>query len=112
MLFFTNLLIIKQVKKESVTVLPFTTIAPQKTMYQDVCSLILKKNTALVIVPFTRKNSLADVETPRGMSGAFLPLVLEQVIERKYNSIRTHMNYNDLTSNQKAWSQKFLEIFG
>ncbi|KAJ3694653.1 hypothetical protein LUZ60_000030 [Juncus effusus] len=60
-------------KNRRVTVLPFTSIAPMKTMHQDVCSLILERSVAFVIVPFPRKDSMAELGTRD-----LVPLVVEQ----------------------------------
>ncbi|KAJ3676059.1 hypothetical protein LUZ60_003471 [Juncus effusus] len=63
--------------KKSVVVLPFTSIAPAKTMHQDACTLILERNIAFVVVPFPKINSMADVETSFTMR-SLVPLLLEQ----------------------------------
>nr|CAD1827202.1 unnamed protein product [Ananas comosus var. bracteatus] len=46
-----NFITFEQVKKGATAVQPFTSIAPYKTMHQDVCSLALEKSVALVVVP-------------------------------------------------------------
>ncbi|KAJ3681343.1 hypothetical protein LUZ60_015832 [Juncus effusus] len=65
--------------KKDASVFPYTSHSPLKTMHQDVCSLILEKNIALVIVPYPRKNSVAALEDDVAMR-ALVPLVLQQVI--------------------------------
>ncbi|KAJ3669362.1 hypothetical protein LUZ60_011312 [Juncus effusus] len=67
----------EQTKERGVTVMPFTSIAPRKTLHNDVCSLIVERNISLVIVPFPSKNSMADLEADLAMRD-LVPLLLEQ----------------------------------
>ncbi|KAJ3672089.1 hypothetical protein LUZ60_006810 [Juncus effusus] len=64
-------------KKGGVTVLPFTSIAPLSSIHQDVCSLIIERHIAFIIVPFPRKDSLADLEADPA-SRDLVPVILEQ----------------------------------
>ncbi|KAF3320152.1 cation/H(+) antiporter 15-like protein [Carex littledalei] len=64
-------------KKDRVTVLPFTSIVPQENLHQDICSLIVERTVALAILPFPRKNSMADAEADQKERG-LIPIVLEQ----------------------------------
>ncbi|XP_020090908.1 cation/H(+) antiporter 15-like [Ananas comosus] len=72
-----NFITFEQVKKGATAVQPFTSIAPYKTMHQDVCSLALEKSVALVVVPFPRKDAATDGDADRAMRG-IVPLVLSQ----------------------------------
>ncbi|GAB4824316.1 hypothetical protein Ancab_007204 [Ancistrocladus abbreviatus] len=57
-------------QSDSIEVQFFTSVAPQKTMYQDICELALVKKASLIILPFHKKhlNSLGVAgEVRRGM---------------------------------------------
>ncbi|KAJ3678250.1 hypothetical protein LUZ60_002053 [Juncus effusus] len=66
----------QRTKKDGViTVVPFISMTPLKTM--DVCSLVLERNIAFVLVPYPKKHTMADMEGVEAMRG-FVPLVLEE----------------------------------
>jgi hypothetical protein len=58
--------------------MPFTSIVPQENLHQDICSLIIERKIALVVLPFPRKNSMAEAEADQ-CERSLIPLVLEQV---------------------------------
>ncbi|KAJ4767955.1 Cation/H(+) antiporter 15 [Rhynchospora pubera] len=66
-----------QQKKEKVTVMPFTSVVPQTNLHEDICSLVVERKIALVIVPSPRKNSVAYAESDQSVRD-LIPLVLEQ----------------------------------
>jgi hypothetical protein len=59
--------------------MPFTSIVPQENLHQDICSLIVERKIALAILPFSRKNSMADAEADQ-RERSLVPLVLKQVV--------------------------------
>ncbi|CAL9086602.1 unnamed protein product [Musa acuminata var. zebrina] len=67
----------EQLKEGMVVVQPFTAISPYKTMHHDICSLVIEKNVHLVIVPFPRKETGANVEVHRA-ARSIIPNVLSQ----------------------------------
>ncbi|THU46783.1 hypothetical protein C4D60_Mb09t08520 [Musa balbisiana] len=67
----------EQLKEGMVVVQPFTAISPYKTMHHDICSLAIEKNVHLVIVPFPRKETGANVEVHQA-ARSIIPNVLSQ----------------------------------
>ncbi|KAJ3693208.1 hypothetical protein LUZ60_008688 [Juncus effusus] len=63
-------------RNAAINVIPFTSVAPLNSMHHDICSLVLKKNISLVIVPYPKKNSIADLEASTATYN-LVPLVLE-----------------------------------
>ncbi|KAJ3676060.1 hypothetical protein LUZ60_003472 [Juncus effusus] len=63
--------------KRGVAVLPYTSIAPLRTIHQDVCALVLERNIAFVIVPFPKANSIAGLEANTAMHN-LVPMVLQE----------------------------------
>ncbi|KAJ3674435.1 hypothetical protein LUZ60_005051 [Juncus effusus] len=63
-------------RSAGINVMPFTSVAPLNSMHHDICSLVLEKNIALVIVPYPKKYSIADLEASTA-THRLVPLVLE-----------------------------------
>ncbi|KAJ3679842.1 hypothetical protein LUZ60_016120 [Juncus effusus] len=67
----------EQAKRSAgINVIPFTSVTPLNSMHHDICSLVLEKNISLVIVPYPKKNSIADLEASTATHN-LVPLVLE-----------------------------------
>ncbi|XP_073010535.1 cation/H(+) antiporter 15-like isoform X1 [Typha latifolia] len=72
-----NFIAFEEGKKGAATVIPFTSIAPRKSMHHDICSLALDKDATFIVIPYPRRDDATNVDADVGIR-AVVPLVLSQ----------------------------------